>query len=84
MDPEIKYSEDKRTITSIVKYALIIAIVGLVFFYGFKVLWLILPVLLGFVIAYTASLLSTTLYRLFMRRRPALTKEDKIPEDSKL
>ncbi|MDD4717717.1 MAG: AI-2E family transporter [Eubacteriales bacterium] len=77
MDPEIKYSEDKRTITSIVKYALIIAIVGLVFFYGFKVLWLILPVLLGFVIAYTASLLSTTLYRLFMRRRPALTKEDK-------
>ena len=70
MEPVSKYQEDKRTILSVIKYAMIIVISAAVLFFGFKVIWIILPVLLGFVIAYTATLLSNGLYRLFVRRIP--------------
>lgn len=65
-----KLLDDKQTILSIIKYALITVIVAALAFLGIRILWLILPVIIGFIIAYTAAKISALLYRLVMRRKP--------------
>ncbi|MHB8961876.1 MAG: AI-2E family transporter [Saccharofermentanales bacterium] len=63
-------NDDKRTILSIIKYALIAAILVAVVYLGIKILWLLLPVLIGFIIAYTSVVISSSLYRLVRRKKP--------------
>lgn len=70
-----KYIEDKHTILSIIKYLLIIGIALVMLFFGGKLLWLLFPVLIGFVIAYVSNKISKTLYRLFRRKQPKLNSK---------
>jgi sporulation integral membrane protein YtvI len=72
---EEKLRNDKQTILSIIKYALIAALLVGVVLLGVKILWLLLPVLIGFVIAHTSAMISAFLYRLVRRKRPRSVEE---------
>jgi sporulation integral membrane protein YtvI len=66
----IKTDRDKEIILSIIKYAMLTAIVVIVLFFGFRILWLLLPVVIGFVLAYASNKFSFLLYKLFRRKPP--------------
>ncbi len=70
-----KIQNDKQTILSIIKYALIAVIVLAVGYVGLKVLWLLFPVVIGFILAFTSVSVSAFFYRLIMRRRPRTIAE---------
>ncbi len=70
-----KAQRDKETILSILKYAMITAIVLFVLFLGFKLFSLLIPVIIGFVVAYTSSSFSSLIYRLFRKRHPRSAEE---------
>jgi sporulation integral membrane protein YtvI len=70
-----KLANDKQTILSIVKYAMIAVILVAIAYLGVKILWLLLPVLIGFIIAYTAVVISSSVYRLVRRKKPRTLEE---------
>ncbi|MHB1455144.1 MAG: AI-2E family transporter [Saccharofermentanales bacterium] len=75
MEQDDKLENDKKTIISIVKYAMIAAILIAVIYLGIKILWLLLPVLIGFIIAYTAVVISSSVYKLVRRKKPRTLEE---------
>jgi sporulation integral membrane protein YtvI len=64
---------DKGTILSIIKYTLIAGIVALVLFFGLKVFFLLIPVVIGFVLAYLSNKFSVLMYRVFLRKAPMIS-----------
>ena len=62
--------KDKELILSIIKYVLLISIVLLVIYIGAKILWILLPVIIGFILAYISNSVSAGIYRLFSRKSP--------------
>ncbi len=60
--------KDKELILSIIKYALLITIVLFVIYLGVKILWILFPVIIGFILAYISNSLSTKIYRLFSKK----------------
>ena len=67
---EEKFREDKATVFSIIKIVLIIVIVIALLFIGTKLLGLLIPIVVGFALAYVTNLFSAFLYRLVLRKRP--------------
>lgn len=67
---EKKFQEDKALILSIIKYAFIIVIVIGVLYFGARLLGLLVPVIIGFVLAYVSNVFSALIYRIFRRKRP--------------
>ncbi len=70
-----KTDRDKEIILSIIKYAMLTAIIAIVLFFGFRILWLLLPVVIGFVLAYASNKFSSLIYRLFRRKSPRSISE---------
>ena len=77
MTTQDKYTENKNTVISIIKYALIVGIVLLFLYYGIKLIWVIFPVLVGFVIAFVANHISHFIYKLFRRKEPKPDRDGK-------
>lgn len=75
MEQDNKLQNDKQTIISIVKYSMIAVILIAVVYFGIKILWLLLPVVIGFIIAYTSVVISSSIYRLVRRKRPRTIEE---------
>lgn len=70
MDEQIRYTHDRATVMQIIKYALFVAIAVGVAYLGSRVVVIILPFLLGFVLAKASRHLSNLLIRIghFLRR----------------
>jgi len=60
--------KDKELILSIIKYALLISIVLFVIYLGAQILWILLPVIIGFILAYISNSISAGIYRLFSKK----------------
>jgi sporulation integral membrane protein YtvI len=64
-----RIEKDKEIVLSIIKYILVAGIALLVMLIGIRVLWLLLPVMIGFVLAYASNLFSQAVYSLFRRKK---------------
>ncbi len=68
-----RIQRDKATILSIIKYVLFLLIAALVIYYGFQLFWVLLPFVIGFILAKVANTLATgwkdLLFKIKCRRR---------------
>ncbi|MHB1484940.1 MAG: AI-2E family transporter [Saccharofermentanales bacterium] len=65
-----KFQDDKAFVLSIIKYILIIIIVIGMLFFSAKLLGLLVPVIIGFVLAHVSNGFSALMYRIFRHKRP--------------
>ena len=70
-----KIQRDKKLILSIIKYVLVVAIVLLVLFLGTKLFSLLIPVILGFILASASNTFSAMIFRLVRRKKPRAKEE---------
>ncbi len=66
---------DKATILRIIKYTLYILIIGIVVYYGFRLVIIMLPFIIGFVLAKVASMLAKRWLNLVYRIRHRKSKD---------
>ncbi|NLN45882.1 MAG: AI-2E family transporter [Clostridiaceae bacterium] len=76
-----RYAQDKAIVISIVKYVLITALVLAALYAGIKLFWILIPFLIGFVLARASSGLSTGILLLIRRLRKG-RYADKVPADT--
>ncbi len=69
MDDQLRFQKDKSTVISIIKYLFYIAIIAGVLFASSKVLVIIMPFLIGFILAKASRQISNSIMRLRYRRR---------------
>ncbi len=65
-----KGNKDKEIILSIIKYSMIAAIVLCVLFFGVKLFALLIPIVIGFVLAHASNTFSKAIYKLVRRKNP--------------
>ena len=64
-----RFNQDKAIVMSILKYVLIAVLLGAAGFVGLKLFWLLIPFIIGFVLAKTSSSLSLSTLLLLRRLR---------------
>ncbi len=64
-----RYGQDKAIVMSIVKYVLIAALLAAAGFVSLKLFWMLIPFIIGFVLAKTSSSLSGSILLMFRRLR---------------
>lgn len=64
-----RYAQDKAIVLSIIKYVLITILVGIALFTGVRLLWILTPFLIGFILARASSGMSTGVLLLVRRLR---------------
>lgn len=69
MDDQLRYQKDKSTVISIIKYLFYLLIIAGVLFASSKVLVIIMPFLIGFILAKASRQLSTSIIKLRLRRQ---------------
>ncbi|MBP7401835.1 MAG: AI-2E family transporter [Clostridia bacterium] len=65
-----RYAQDKAVVISIIKYVMIGILVVAALYVGLKLLWILIPFLIGFVLARASSGLSLGVLRMIRRIRP--------------
>ena len=64
-----RFNQDKAIVMSIVKYVLIALLLGAAGYVGLKLFWLLIPFIIGFVLAKTSTSLSMSVLLLLRRLR---------------
>lgn len=69
MDDQQRFQKDKSTVIAIIKYLFYIAIIAAVLFASSKVLVIIMPFLIGFILAKASRQISNSIMKLRLRRQ---------------
>lgn len=62
-----RYNHDKAAVMSMVKFILFVALAGVIIYFGLQVIYIIIPFLIGFILAKTSFAIANPLSRLFAK-----------------
>jgi len=85
MDENLRYYKDRSTVMAIIKYVLFIAIAGVILYYSSKLIVIIVPFLIGFVLAKASRQIAKGIIRIENRiylsrhKNHPIPKEDYVP-----
>ena len=64
MTDKERYIRDRATVMSIIKYILIVAVTGVLLFFATRIISVLVPFLIGFLLAKTSHAIATPLSRI--------------------
>lgn len=80
MNDNERYIRDRATVMSIIKYVLFAAVAGLLIYFATRIISILIPFVIGFLLARTAHALSTPIRKLSGNKSAALNKKIKRAE----